>query len=155
VLLVVVLGDVEGLRRLDRGRDRAAVPLRDVELRLGSFRGLALVLVMEEDHGAVLIAEVPTLAVAVGRVWLVPERFEQLLVADPIRVVGHLDHLGVSGPVRADVLVGRVFERPTLVADPGRGDALELSERRLDAPEAARSEGRLPLHYSSSSFSAA
>ena len=57
--------------------------------------------------------------------------------------------------MRADVLVGRILERAALVADLCLGHAVQLTERRLDAPEAAGAERCLLLHYSSSSFNAA
>jgi hypothetical protein len=110
---------------------------------------------VEEHDGAVLVTDVPALPVQLRRVVLAPEDVEQLLVRDPLGVVGHLDDLGVAGRVRADVLVGGVLERAALVADLSLGDAVDLTERGLDAPEAAGAECCLLLHYSSSNLSAA
>src|SRR2546423_11014039 len=108
-------------------------------LGLRAERRLLLFGIVEEDHRAVLVADVPALTVELGRVVLAPEDVEQLLVGDLLRVVGDLDDLGMAGRVRADVLVGRVLERAALVTGFGLRDAVELAERRLDAPEAAGS----------------
>src|SRR5438093_559976 len=78
--------------------------------------------------------------VQLGRVVLVPEDVQELLVGDLLGVVRDVDHLCVSGRVRADVLIGRVVERAALVADLGLGDTVQLAERRLDAPETAGAE---------------
>src|SRR5205085_3634555 len=153
VLLVVVLGRVERLCRLDHRDDGLAIVR--LLLRLRSRRDLLLLGIVEEDHRAVLVADVPALAVELGRVVLGPEDLEQLLVRDLLRVVGDLDDLRVAGRVGADVLVGRVLERAALVADLCPGYAVELAERGLHAPEAAGAERCLLLHYSSSSFNAA
>src|SRR5512133_4268081 len=80
VLLVVVLGDVERLRGLDHGHDRLAVAAGSVELGLRALGGGALALVLVEDDGAVLVADVPALPVQLRRVVLAPEGVEQLLV---------------------------------------------------------------------------
>ena len=150
---MVVLSLVERLRGLDLRHDRRApVPLLS-GLRLHS--GLLLLGVVEEDRGTVVVTDVPALTVELRRVVLRPEDVEQLVVRDPVGVVGDLDHLGVTGLVRADVLVGRVFHLAAGVADARRGHSVELTERRLDAPEAAGAECCLLLHYSSSSSSAA
>src|SRR5439155_23702967 len=63
--------------------------------------------------------------------------------------------LGMARAVRADVLVGRIVERPARVADTRTRHAFDLPERSLDAPEASSAERCLLLHYSSSRFSAA
>src|SRR4029079_9412947 len=146
VLLVVVLGDVEGLRRLDHRDDRLAVAARRVYLALRLLGARALLLVLVEDDRAVLVSYVPALAVQLRRVVLAPEGLEQLLVRDPLRVVRHLHDLGVAGRVRANVLVGWVLECAALVADLGLGHAVELAERGLGAPEAAGAERCLLLH---------
>ena len=150
---MVVLRLEEGLRGLDQRHDRR-LPVR-LLLRLAARGGLALILVVEEDHRAVLVADVPTLAVELRRIVLAPEHVEQLLVRDLVRVVRHLYDLGVTGRVRADVLVRRVLERAAGVPHARLRDAVDLTERGLDAPEAACAERRLLLHYSSSSLSAA
>src|SRR5438045_1870391 len=78
VLLVVVLRHVERPRRLELGHDRMRVPR--LLLCLRAHRHLLLLFVVEEDHGAVLVADVVALAIQLGRVVLGPEDAEQLLV---------------------------------------------------------------------------
>src|SRR6202011_382961 len=106
VALVVLLGPVE---RRGRGELRDDRPLEGC---LGGVAGLnrggLLGLVVEEDGRAVLAAEVETLTVAGRRVVDVPERLEQFGVADLGRVEPHLDRLGVTGAVPADLPVVRV-----------------------------------------------
>src|SRR5207248_11642537 len=144
VLLVVVLGRPERLGGNDLRHDRLAVPrLLALARRLG---GRPLLLVVEEHHRAVLVADVPALTVALRRGVLAPEDVEQRVGRDALGVIRHLDDLRVTRRVRADVLVGRLVECPALVADLGLRHAVDLPERRLDAPEAARSERCLLLH---------
>src|SRR5207247_8175700 len=94
VLLVVVLGRPEGLRGLDHGHDRPP-PVGLLALPRG-LSGRALLLVVDEDDRAVLVTDVPALAVELRRVVLAPEDVEELVVRDPLRVVRDLDHLGVA-----------------------------------------------------------
>src|SRR5919197_4190908 len=97
VLLVVVLGLVEGGRGDDLGRDA----LREPRLHLG-LRGERLLLLLrrvEEDRGAVLAADVRALAVPLSGVVRAPEEVEQLLVGDDRRIELDLHRLGVAGGV--------------------------------------------------------
>ena len=79
------------------------------ELRDRGERRLLLVAVVEEDRGAVLVADVRALPVPLRRVVRAEEVGEELLVADHVRVELEAYRLGVTGPVRADVLVGGVL----------------------------------------------
>ena len=68
VLLVILLGPIERRGRYDLGHDRPAVPIERREV-LHRFLGLGLLLVVViEDHRAVLSADVRSLAVELGRV---------------------------------------------------------------------------------------
>ena len=107
----------------------------------GRDGGLLLLGVGDEDRGAVLAAEVPALPVAAGRVVDGPERAQQIAVADDRRVKPHLDRLGVAGGVGADLLIRWGADRAAGVADGRPEHALDLTERRLDAPEASGGEG--------------
>ena len=84
--------------------------------------------------------DVVALAHALGRVVVLPEHLEQLLVARLRRVEHDADGLGVAGPAGARLLVRRVGREAALVADGGRPDAGLLPERLLLAPEAAERE---------------
>src|SRR6476620_6627661 len=138
VALVVVLGRPEGRCRDDLGHDLLAeVGLGGVTRRL---RGLALLLGVVEDRGAVLRADVPALAVPRRRVVDAPEEREQLLVRHDVGVERDVDRLGVARAPRADLLVGRVLDGAAGVAGHGVAHALDLTERVLDTPETARSE---------------
>src|ERR1700744_354561 len=138
VALVVLLGPVERRGRGELGDDLP--PMRGLGRVAGLDRGRLLGLVVEEDCRAVLAAEVEALAVAGGRVVDVPERLEQLGVADLRRVEPHLDRLGVAGAVPANLPVGRVRGVPAGVADRGPQDARYLAGRRLGGPETTGAE---------------
>src|SRR5690348_2541082 len=95
---------------------------------------------MAEDLRAVLAAEVEALAVARGRIVDLPERLEQLRVADLSRVEPHLDRLGVAGPVPADPLVAGVGDVAAGVAHGSLQHPVDLAEGRLHTPEASCGE---------------
>ncbi len=99
VSLVVFLGAPEGGRRLDHGCDGTPERTGGLESLLGLDGLLLLLGRVEEDHRAVLVADVGALAVDLGRVVHLPEGLEQGLVGDSGRVVLHLHHLGVTGAV--------------------------------------------------------
>ena len=75
---MIVLRLIERLGRLDLGHDRS----RPVHLltRLRTDCGLPLLLVVREHHRPILISDVPTLAVELRRIVLVPENVEKLFV---------------------------------------------------------------------------
>src|SRR3954468_13139027 len=104
ILLVVFLGAEELRGRDDLSDDRAAEPAGGLEPRDRGLGGVALAVVVEEDHRSILVADVRPLSVQGGRVVDVPEHFEQPLVGDLRRVIFHPDDLRVSGPGGADVL---------------------------------------------------
>src|SRR3954453_11294358 len=97
---------------------------------------------MGENRRPVLAADIRSLPTWRGRIVDLPEDIQQLLVRDAIRVEGNLDHFDMAGFVAADVLVGRVFLRSAQIARSGIEDAVHMTERRLDAPEAAGSKCR-------------
>ena len=109
------------------------------------LRRLPLLIGVGEDRRSVLRPDVPALPVQRGRVVDVPEVRQKLLVGYDGRVERHFDRLGVAGGAGADLLIGRMLSRPAGVARHGIDHALDLAERVLDAPEAARCERGL-LH---------
>src|SRR4051794_15010240 len=143
VLLVVVLRAPELRGRLDLRRDRAAEAAALLELLARGARGGLLLGRVDEDDGAVLSPDVGALPVQLRRVVRAPEDVEQTVVRHGRGIELHLDDLRVAGAVRAHVVVGRVLERSSAVADCGVADALDLAELLLDSPEAARAERRL------------
>src|SRR3954468_15573102 len=148
VLLVVVLGRPEPPGRHDLGDDLALEAALILVTRRG---GCALLLaVVREDRRPVLAADVPALTVARRRVVTVPERREQLIVGDELRVVLDLHGLRVTGPPAADLLVGRVVDFAAGVADGRAQNAWHRAECGLDAPETAGSERRCVVVHSGS-----
>src|SRR3989442_11052432 len=141
VALVVLLGAVEGRRRRDLGDDRPAEAPRRLAARLRGARRRLLRGGVEEDRRAVLRADVGALAVQLGRVVVLPEHVEQLLVGDARRVVLHLHGPGVAGAPGEDDVAGRVRGGPARTAAGGRGDAVQMPEPFLHSPEATAAEG--------------
>src|SRR3569623_3043854 len=91
VLLVVVLGEVEVLKRRDLGADRV-IPFRRKRLLVSGFRGkrrLHLRLARRIDRRAILGADVVALPHALRRIVAFPERLQQRLVRDLDRVKHH------------------------------------------------------------------
>src|SRR5580700_2194794 len=105
VLLVVLLGIPECRRGNDLGDDRTPVASRLLQPPLRRQRGCLLLRRVEEDHRPVVVADVWTLAVELGRIVVHPEDVEERVVAHPGGVVRDLDSLGVPGAMRANVLV--------------------------------------------------
>jgi uncharacterized membrane protein (UPF0127 family) len=102
---------------------------------------------MEEDRGAVLVADVRSLAVQRGRVVIIPEDFEQVVITDDLGIEGDLDHFGVAGAIRADVFIGGMVQLATGIADLRGLDARKTPECSFDAPKTACPECGL-LHAS-------
>jgi uncharacterized protein len=95
---------------------------------------------MEEDGRAVLVADVRPLPVQRGRVVIIPEDFEQVVIADDLGVEGDLDDFGVAGAIRANVFVGRVVQLPAGIADRCGFNARQTPERGFDTPKTACAE---------------
>src|SRR5207247_2219635 len=69
------------------------------------------------------------------------EDLEQLVVAELRGIEADLDHLGVSGPTGAHLLVAGARERAARVSGFHFDHTLERLEHRLETPEAASREG--------------
>src|SRR5690606_26577635 len=145
ILLVVVLGEVEGARRQDLGRDGpVAGGLQPLGVGVpGPFGRCRLRCGKGVYPGPVLRAHVVALAVALRRVVVLPEDLQQVLVADDTRVVDYADDLVVAGLTGAGLLVGGVGREAGGIARHRQPDARDLPELAFHAPEAAHAEHRL------------
>src|ERR1700674_5089374 len=141
ISLVVVLGRPETGSGDDLGHDRPVEVVLCLSGRL--TRRLLLRGVVEKDRRAVLVTVVGALAVQGRRVVHVPEGIQQLVVRDLCRVVSDLDRLSVTGPARADLLVGRVVPVAARITRNGIDDAGDLVEEVLDPPKASARESCL------------
>src|SRR5262245_30372645 len=135
VLLVVLLGAVEGTGGDDLGHDGPLEAVlrgepRDRRLGRGLLRGG-----MVEDRRAVLLAHVRALAVRGRGIVVRPEHVQEILVFHAGRIIRDLHRLRVAGAVGAHVLVRRIRRAPSGIADLRRDDTLDLAKRGLDAPE--------------------
>src|SRR5262249_17394477 len=137
VLLVVVLGVVEGAGFRDLGRDRAVTRAGEslLEAVARAERRVALGLARPVDGGAVLRADVVPLTHALGRVVAFPEDAEELVVRGLIAMEDGQHDLGVAGAAAACLLVRRVVRDAARIADRCRVHARRLPEEPLRAPE--------------------
>src|SRR2546425_6824418 len=124
--LVIFLGAIERGRRGDLGDDGPAKASGGLRLFFGFARDGFLFGRMEENRRAILRAEIGPLAVELRRVVDLPENLQKLFVTQLCRVKRHLHDFGVTGPVRAHVLVRGVGGVPTRVAHNSVRDAGHL-----------------------------
>src|SRR5512144_2472061 len=108
--LVILLGSPERRCGDDLGDDRAAEAAALLQTVPGLRSRLLLVGVVEEDRGPILRSDVRALAVLRRRVVVLPENVEETVVGHSCRIELDLNRLGVTGSIRADVLVGRIRE---------------------------------------------
>src|SRR5215211_8125012 len=120
--------------------DYPPLPLALARVARGHGR-LLLRLIVYEHSGAVLAADVPALAVASGGIVALPERVEQLLVGDRVRVILHLDGLGMASAAAADPLVRRILDLAARVTHGRTGHARQCAESGLDSPETSGGKG--------------
>src|ERR1039458_7262611 len=135
VLLRIPRGSPERRRRRDLGHHRPVRCCRDTCLCFGGDGLLGWV--VKEDRRTVLISDVWTLAVELGRVVECVEPLHQTLIADLLRIELDLHRLGMAGPVTANLLVGGFVGMAAGVSDRGVGDTGESAESVFDAPETA------------------
>src|SRR5262249_13392700 len=110
ILLVIFLGTIERLFGQDLGDDRPAITPERFKSCLRRFGFLLLLVVVIEDHRAILAADIRALSVELSWVVRHPEDLEQLIVRDDGRVVFDAHGFGVSGPVSADIFISWVRE---------------------------------------------
>src|ERR1051325_7484697 len=137
---MILLGGKEHRERLELRHDRIVEDVLGLELADHLFRDAALVIVVIEDSGAILRADVAALTIERGRIVNREKDAEQLAVRNLRGVVGHLHRLGVAGRSGADGLVARIRDVPTRVPRRDLRDTAQLLERRFEAPKAAAGE---------------
>src|SRR5207244_8502171 len=141
VVLMVLLGSVEGLQRRDFGHDRPVPNSGLVDLSDDLPRRLFLLRRGVEDRGSILGADVATLSIQRGRIVDGEEDPQDVRERDDAWVERNLHGLGVARRVRADGLVGGVREPTAGISNLHFLDAAELLEHRLKAPETSAGEG--------------
>ena len=139
VALMVLLGGPKARRRENLRHDWArVVALLAIARRDRSAR---LRLAVREDSRAILIAEIGSLTIELGRIVNLPKESQKLFVIDLLRVKGYLDRFGMAGRVTADLTVRRVLDPASDVTRNDLENARNPPERVFDAPEAAGREG--------------
>src|SRR6185295_5186956 len=94
------------------------------------------------DARAVLRADVVALPIALGRIVVLPEDLQQILIADLFGIKDDEDDFSVIGGAAADLAIRGVLRLAGGVADRGGVDARLLPELLFRAPEAAHAEHR-------------
>ena len=107
---------------------------------------------MRENRGAILRPEIRPLAIHLGGIVHVPERFDQCFVADFLRIKRHLHNFCVSGLVGADIFVGGIFGAAIAVADGGVQNSGDRPKLHFHSPEAASGKGTEFSHCVSPSY---
>src|ERR1700746_2621578 len=90
---------------------------------------------MKENRGAILGAEIRTLTVQRGWIMILEKYGQQFPIGHVFGIKFDLNGLGVAGPPRAHVLVGRILRCAAGVPHGCRGYTLHLPECILDTPE--------------------
>src|SRR5688572_3369498 len=140
IVLMIVLGRIEARRRQDLGRDRFRQSVG--ELLLDLFGDPTLLLVHDENRGAILAAAVAELAAAIERIDGAEEMIDQRGIADAPRIVDYLDRFDMAGAATGNLLVSRILDAPADVAGGGREHPGNLVEIGFGAPETAAGEHR-------------
>src|SRR5579862_7593288 len=114
---------------------------------------------MDEDRGAVLRADVGTLAVHLRRIVHLEEQLDELGVAHLRGIERHFHDLAMIGRAGADLAVVRIVGVAAFIARHRVDDARHLGEEMLDAPETPRPERGLfhapsPVNFEARTLSA-
>ena len=135
ILLVIILGRPPFALRLDGGHHAS------VMIDIGALDRLAgsalLLLILREDRGTVLRADIIALAIELCRVVRREEDVEQLVVADLIGIEGDADGFRMPGVAAADLLVRRPCGVAASLAAFDGLHSDDVNEHRLGTPEAS------------------
>ena len=143
VILMVVLGAVETVKRCDLGDDPSRKHLRPVELRDVSTRNPPLVIANIKDCGAIGSTHVRSLPVELG--WIVghgKEDPQQLAIGDFGGIIDHLDGFRMPGGFRRHLVVGCSRRGAAGISSRSMEDAFHSLKHRLSAPKTAAGEDR-------------
>lgn len=119
VLLVVFFGAVEGGGGLHFGDDGTIEDAGFFERGDGFARFGFLFGIVIENRGAVLRADVGSLAIERGGIVVLKKRGDEFAIGNLSGVEFDFDGFGVAGRAGADVFVGGIFFRAAGVADGG------------------------------------
>src|ERR1700719_318771 len=102
---------------------------------------------MEKNRGAVLSAEVRTLAVYLGGGVSRPENIEQLFEGHFSGIKGDLHDFGVPGFVGADIFICGIDGVAVGIAHCGVDYAGDLAKRLFHSPEASSTKSSNLVHF--------
>jgi len=133
IILVLGLGFPEIADRRHFGHHLARPNTRGVDFGYGVVRDVLLFIIGVEDRRAIACADIVALAVACRRIMNLEEEYQQIAVADRLRIEHDLDRLGVA----AMIAIGGVGHLTAGVADAGGYYAGIAADQILHTPEAA------------------
>lgn len=142
VLLVVILGIVEGIERQYFGRDLGVACVRKTILvslqRL--LRQCSLRLITREDYRSILCADVISLAHSLGWVVAFPKYAQHIAVTGHTRVEHDQHYLGMPGRSGTDLRIIRIRRRAAGIPCGSRVNARGFPEVTLRTPKATQRE---------------
>src|SRR6266404_4520105 len=143
IVLVVALGFIKCLERLNLCDDLPRVNFRGVQLRYVSLSDTLLIFVREEDRGAVLGAGVRALAIPLRGIMRDREKnHQELAVGDLGRIINDADGFRVAGNAHTHAFVRRGLNVAARVARGHGRNSLQMLENGLHAPKAASGKNR-------------
>ena len=135
ILLVVLFRAPEFAGRDDLRHDGLRKPsLSRLARRTRFYQLLGRVV---KDRRTVLRPDIRTLPVERGGIVIIPEYFQQVMVAENLRIICDFNHFRVSGGVGADVFIGRILGTSAHVADLSRLYSGKTSKGSFHAPKTA------------------
>ena len=142
VVLMIFLRPVEWSGELHLCNNRAEIfpcllQFGDRLLSDGFLHG-----VHEKNSRSIVVANIKPLTIDRRRIVNLEEQLEQPRIRQDGWIKLHFDDLGVTGGMRADLLVGRILCGTARIPDLGRRDAFQSRERFLDSPEATCAKHR-------------
>src|SRR5262249_20053179 len=96
-----------------------------------------------EDRGAILRPDGTELPVWYGRIDVVPEDLQQLIIRQPPWIVEHLHGQRMARAAGSDVVIGWISFTPPGITNDRGDDPIESVKWWLQAPEAATGKSRL------------
>src|SRR5438045_3116338 len=151
IFLVILLRPPERSRGRDLRRHRPPQFPARLQRRLRLLRRRFLLRRMKENRRPVLRPIVRPLPIHLRRIMHLPERIQQFLVADLLRIESHPHHLGVPRLVRANILVTRIGHMPAAISRLRRNHTRNPLKISLNPPKASRPKRSNLTHLVSSS----
>ena len=142
VMLVIFFRAIELGCRNNFSDDRPGKPTGLIQLLPGSQRDFFLSGVGEENGAPILGTSVGAGPIARGRIVMVPEDGQQLIVRNVPGIIGNANGFGMTSLTGADFVVGRMLGMATGVPNFRDQHPLGLAQCFFNSPEAAGRKNR-------------